>query len=122
MAPRRVLARPVPKSAPPSSPVGQEVPKSVNASDHFDITIKKLGEAGGAGHDGSPPADELAGGGEGLFERFLELVSAERVSQDGVDLALQGRCSFRRVENLDDLRGVDRIFAGGVSVVDDTEQ
>ena len=56
--------------------VGQEVPQSVDTPDHFDVTVEKLGEAGGAGQDGSPSTDELAGGGEGVFERFPELIPA----------------------------------------------
>jgi hypothetical protein len=51
----------------------------VDTSAHFDVTIEKLRETGGAGKDRSSSTDELAGGSKGLIERFLELIPPERI-------------------------------------------
>jgi hypothetical protein len=69
-----------------------------------------------------PSTNELAGGGEGLFERFLQLIPPERISQDRVKLALQYRRPCWRIENLDDLRGVSHLVAAAISFVNDTKQ
>jgi hypothetical protein len=82
---------------------GNEVPAGTNGnlrisasargySDHFDVTIEGLGETAGAGQDGSPSTDELAGGGKGFFERFAELILPERVSQDRVNARRSASC------------------------------
>ena len=100
-----------PKPAPPSSAIRQEVPQSVDTSDHFDVTIEEFGETGGAGQDGSPSTDELAGGGKGVFERFLELIPPVRISQDRFNLALQYWRPSGESRICDDARGVGLLVA-----------
>jgi hypothetical protein len=94
----------------------------MNTADHLDVTIEKLGETGGAGQDGSPSTDELAGRVERAFERFPELIPVVRVSQDRFDLALQYRRPFRRIKNLDDRGGVSQFVAAPASVINDTQE